>query len=187
MTTLTKAERKLRHEVEQIASAVEMDVWNIEQHERGSSRAYHLKVMKDKLVRSEVVIKYALIDEFLTDVICDYYFHRPDKTKSYRTLWKTKKFRTFVHYLMDETFLLKKLLMVEAIIIVPSAVSSAVKRINDVRNAVTHSFFPENRRRYMDAKGVTYKGVDLFTVEGVEKLQQDYEAVRAHFARRVFG
>jgi hypothetical protein len=187
MTALTKAERKLRYEVEQIASAVEMDVWNIEQHQRGAGRAFHLKVMKDKLVRGEVVIKYALIDEFLTDVICDYYFHRPDKTKSYRSLWKTKKFRTFVHYLMDETFLLKKLSMVEAIMTVPSAVSSPVKRINDVRNAVTHSIFPENRRRYMDAKKVTYNGVDLFTVEGVEKLQQDYEAVRAHFAMRVFG
>ena len=43
MTALTKAERKLRSEVEQIASAVEMDVWNIEQHERGAGRAYHLK------------------------------------------------------------------------------------------------------------------------------------------------
>jgi len=105
------------------------------------------------------------------------------KKVGYRNLWKTKKFKTFVHYLMDETFLLKKLSMVEAIMAVPPAISSAAKRINDTRNALTHSFFPENRRRYMAARKVTYQGVDLFTVEGVGKLQQDYEAVRAYFAR----
>jgi hypothetical protein len=187
MTALTKAERKLRTEVEEIATAVEMDVWNVEQYKPGPLRAHHLNVMKDKLVRSEVVIRYALIDEFLTDIICDYYFHRPNKKVSYRSLWRTKKFKAFVHYLMDETFLLKKLAMVEAIMTVPSAVSSAVKRINEVRNAITHSIFPENRRRYMAAKKVAYQGVDLFTVEGIEKLQQDYEAVRAHFAKKVLG
>jgi hypothetical protein len=55
MTALTPAERKLRSEVEAIASAIEMDVWNIEQYKRGPLRAYALKEMKDRLVRSEVI------------------------------------------------------------------------------------------------------------------------------------
>jgi len=106
---------------------------------------------------------------------------------AYRRLWKTKRFKVFVHYLMDETFLLKKLVMIEAITTVPPKVSSAIKRINEVRNALAHSLFPENRRRYMVDKKVTYRGVDLFTVVGVEKFQEDYEIVRQYLAKKVFG
>jgi len=106
---------------------------------------------------------------------------------AYRRLWKTKRFKVFVYYLMDETFLLKKLVMIEAITTVPPKVSSAIKRINEVRNALAHSLFPENRRRYMVDKKVTYRGVDLFTVVGVEKFQEDYEIVRQYLAKKVFG
>jgi hypothetical protein len=62
---------------------------------------------------------------------------------------------------MDEMVLLKKLSAVEAIAKVPRDVSNAIKRINDVRNAVAHSLFPENRRRYMADKRVLYKGDEL--------------------------
>src|SRR5215469_5339392 len=101
MANLTPAERRLRSEVWEIAAIAEMDVWNIEDY-HPSWRKYLLEVMKDKIVRSDVVLKYTLIDEFLTDVICDYYFHRPRKA-NYRQLWRTKHFRIFVHFLMDET------------------------------------------------------------------------------------
>ena len=163
-----------------------MDIWNIERH-TGPDRRYYLQEMKRKFVRSEIIERYTLIDEFLTDIICDYYFSRPNKRISYRNLWRTKHFRIFVHFLMDETFLLKKLAMVEAIVAVPAAVSKAIKRINDVRNALAHSFFPENRRRYMADKKVTYNAADLFSLEGIEKFQADYEIARSYLAKKVFG
>jgi hypothetical protein len=88
---------------------------------------------------------------------------------------------------MDETFLLKKLATVEAIIRVPKDVSSAIKQINDLRNAIAHSFFPENRRRYIADKKVLYRGSDIFSRQGVEKFQNDYETARAFLAPKVFG
>ncbi|HZQ12701.1 MAG TPA: hypothetical protein VFB31_07825 [Pseudolabrys sp.] len=175
MARLTRTQRKLHSEVEEIAAAVRMDVWNIERYsEPPFSRTALLKIMKDKLVRSHVIIKYALIDEYLTDVICNYYFYRQArKNTTYRELWRTKRFEIFVHHLMDEMFLLKKLSVVDAIKGVPSEVSSAIQRINDIRNALAHSLFPENRRRYMAYKKVIYSGKDLFTVEGVNKFNED--------------
>jgi hypothetical protein len=172
---LTPAQKKLRSEIVEIAKAARMDFWNIEKYEQPPfDRTALLKIMKDKLVRSHVIIKYALIDEYLTDIICNYYFHRQAaKNATFRQLWRTKRFKLFVHYLMDETFLLKKLSLVEAIRDVPTDVSSAVKRLNDIRNALAHSLFPENRRRYMAGKKVMYSGTHLFTLEGIEKLNQD--------------
>jgi hypothetical protein len=184
MAGLTRAERRLRSEVMDIAAIAEMDVWNIETY-RPSWRKQLLEVTKDKIVRSEVIFRYTFIDELLTDVICDYYFYRPRKA-NYAQLWRTKHFRIFVHFLMDETFLLKKLAMVEQITKVPTNVSSSVKRINDVRNALAHSLFPQNRRRYMADKKVMYSGLHLFSVEGLEKFQEDYEIARAFFAPKVF-
>lgn len=152
-----------------------MDVWNIEGYEQPPfDRKALLGIMKDKLVRSHVVLKYTYIDELLTDIICNYYFHlQSANNTTYAQMWKTKRFRTFVHYLMDETFLLKKLSLVEAIKNVPSDVSSAIRRINDARNALTHSLFPENRRRYMKHKKVLYAGKDLLSLEGIEAFNED--------------
>jgi hypothetical protein len=52
-------------------------------------------------------------------------------------------------------------------------------KINDVRNALAHSFFPQNRRRYRKLGrrvaygGVPYNGADIFTRPGFEKFYSD--------------
>jgi hypothetical protein len=86
---------------------------------------------------------------------------------------------------MDETFLLKKLAMVEAIEKVPTDVSNCIKRINDVRNALARSLFPLNRRRYKTENKVTYKGVDIFSHAGVLKLHE--EIVEKYLWTKVWG
>jgi hypothetical protein len=103
---LTGTERKLLAEVEEIAFLIDLDFWAIEENYKPEARKFKLQLMMDKLVRSEVIYRYTLIDEFLTDVICDYYFRRK-KGEHYGRLWRTKHFKVFVHFLMDETFLLK--------------------------------------------------------------------------------
>jgi hypothetical protein len=185
--SLTRAEKKLRDEVRDIALLIDVDFWAIEENYKPQDRKYKLQLMRDKLVRGEVIYRYNLIDEFLTCVICDYYFPRPKGSTTYAKLWRTKHFKVFVHYLMDETFLLKKLSMVEAIKKVPTDVSSSIKRINDVRNALAHGLLPENRRRYMADKKVTYKGVDLFSHAGMLKFHEDYDLVHDYFWKIVFG
>jgi hypothetical protein len=184
---LTRAERRLQAEVRDITLLIDVDFWAVEQHYKPRYRKAKLELMKEKLVRSEVIYRYTLVDEFLTDVICDYYFHRPKKSLGYTALWRTKHFKVFVHYLMDETFLLKKLSMVEAIKKVPPDVSKSIKRINDVRNALAHSLFPQNRRRYVKDKTVTYQGVPLFSRAGVVKFSEDYDIVHEYFWKKVFG
>jgi len=185
--SLTRTERKLQSDVQEIAVLIGVDFWAIEEHYKPKYRKAKLELMKDKLVRSDVIYCYTMIDEFLTDVICDYYFQRPNKSQSYASLWRTKHFRVFVHYLMDETYLLKKLSMVEAIKSVPTEVSKCIKRINDIRNALAHSLLPQNRRRFMADKKVMYQGVELFSRAGVIKFREDYDMVFEFFWKKVFG
>lgn len=184
---LTRKQRRLLAEVEQLASGLNLDHWNVEQR-KPDDRIVFLEVVRDKLIRAEVVTKYTLIDEYLTDIICNYYFGRPDRGTFYSKLWRRNDFTIFVHYLMDETYLLKKLSIVRAIRTGPKDVVSAVSRINDLRNDLAHGLFPQNRRRYAaTGKKVFYDGIHLYSIEGVAKFQADFHLASRYFEKRAFG
>ena len=160
-----------------------MDHWNIADYDEDARTAI-LGVMKVKLVRAEIIMKYTLIDEFLSVIISHYYFIRPKKGASFRALWQTKKFKIFSQYVLDEMYLLPKMRLVHAIKEIPSDVRNAIERINAVRNAIAHSFFPENRRQYSKYKNVMYRDADLYTKEGVEKFIEDAALVEEHLMHR---
>lgn len=184
---LTRKQQRLRREIDDIAAAIVVDHWDILDYEP-ISRTARLGVMRHKLVRGEVIMKYTLIDEFLTSIICDFYFRRrPARNVNYRSLWRTKKFRIFNHYLMDEIHLLSKLRIVRAIQEVPKPIREIVERINALRNAIAHSFFPENRRQYMTRKKVMYQGFDIFSLAGVEKFEEDCQTAEEYLMHRAYG
>lgn len=180
---LTAHQRRLLKDIKQIANIVKVDYPQIAKAYEPDERTTILRLMKDKIVRGDVVVKYTLIDEFLTDIICDYFFER--KEPHYGRLWRTKPFRVFVHYIMDETYLLKKLSIVHAIRVVPKDVRSAITRINDVRNDLAHTFFPQQRRRYVRGKKVVYDGVHLFTTAGVKRFTDDFDLAYEYLRKRL--
>jgi hypothetical protein len=188
MVALTRKQKNLQSEIKKIAATINTDFWDIERYDP-KDRSLRLEIMKDKLIRSEIVSKYTVIDEYLTNIVCNYYFRRGPMAKraTYRRLWKTKRFRIFVHYLMDEIYLIKKMGLVDAIEPIPRKVKSAIYRVNDARNALAHSLFPQNLRRYMVEKKVTYNGTHLFTTNGLKKFLEDWVVIRDHLEIRLFG
>jgi len=160
-----------------------MDHWNIA-HYPPEGRTSILELMKRQLVVSDIVTKYTLIDELLSVVICHYYFAKPHKGFSFQQLWRTKKFQIFAHHVLDDTYLLNKMKLVRAIAEIPAPIRNAIERINAARNALAHSFFPENRRQYAPHKKVIYRGVDLHTKQGIEQFAEDFGAVRDYLFER---
>jgi hypothetical protein len=65
----------------------------------------------------------------------------------------------------------------------PRGIVAYVEKLNDLRNAVAHSFFPENLRGIRR----TYRGIDIFTIDGFSKLREDREPVVDFLMRRAFG
>jgi hypothetical protein len=183
---LTAGQRRAQRELGQIASSIGMDHWNIDEYE-DEARIPMLKVMKNRLIRGEIVMKYALIDEFLTVIICNYYFRKKARDQPFRALWKTKKFKIFNHEIMDQIFLLQKMRIVHTIEKIPKGVRESIERINAVRNDIAHSFFPENRKAHMPVKRRLYQGDDIFTLKGVEKFEADFAAARNYLARQAYG
>lgn len=184
--TLTAVQRRLKREVEQIAAAIGMDYWNIENYDEGA-RITALNVMKNQLIRGEIVMKYALVDEFLTVIVCNYFFRRKARDQTFRRLWQTKKFAIFNHQIMDETYLLAKMRIVHAIAEIPADVRASIEHMNALRNDITHSFFPENRKAHMPKKRRLYQGEDIFSIEGVRRFKKDFVLARNYLERRAFG
>jgi hypothetical protein len=93
-----------------------------------------------------------------------------DASRGSEWLWRTKKFCTFVHHVLEEMYLLKKMDVVHAIKPLPSNVIKAVRKINAVRNAFAHSLFPENRKEHRKNKKVLYSDKDIRTDEGLRNF-----------------
>jgi hypothetical protein len=179
---LTSKQRRLQAEIEDISSFVHMDHYNILEYPE-ESRTTHLELMRRQLILGEIVTKYTFIDEMLSVLICHYFFPGP-REGYFPKLWKTTKFQIFAHHILDDTYLLNKLKLVHTIDPIPSSVRNAIERINAVRNALAHSFFPENRRQYRQSKAVMYRDSDIHTKQGLEKFVADFQEANAYLWKR---
>lgn len=183
---LTRLQRRLRKEAEQIAQMAQVDYWNIEQDwDEVEWRTVGFRMAIAHLVTAEVINQYTLLDEVLTDYLCRYFFKKPNSPRF--IYWKQKKFRIFVHFMLDEMYLLKKMQMVHAIRPLPKDVRETLAKTNAIRNAVAHSFFPENRKEHMKAGKVLYSGKDIRSVEGLRLFKDDCNAAYSYIAKRVHG
>jgi hypothetical protein len=183
---LTILQRKLRKEADKIAEMAQVDYWNIEKKwDEPLWRTVGLRIAIARLVTAEVVSQYTFLDEVLSDLICRYYYKKPNNPKF--IFWKRKKFRIFVHFMLDEMYLLKKMQLVHAIKPLPKEVRETIAKVNAVRNAMAHSFFPENRKEHMKDHKVLYAGKDIRTVAGLQQFKDDCDEAYAYIAKRVHG
>ena len=136
-----------------------------------------LIVAKHKLIRGQLVIWYTLIDEFLANRMCRYFF---GTKRSFPQLWRTAKFKTFNHFIVGTLTLLEKLRLARAITPIPKAICQDIERLNALRNGMAHAFFPENLRTLKPL----WRGKDVFSLEGLRTLKEDMDTVISYFARR---
>jgi hypothetical protein len=185
---LTQRQRKLIRELEEIASVVRIDYWNIRDREK-EARTPVLEVTKRELIRGEVIGQYTLIDDLLSTEVCLYFLPGKDLIKQ----WKTKKFRRFNYYVIERLYMTQKLAFLKDIYDVPRDIASRIEEINALRNAMAHAFFPENLRVYQ-MKGrpgprkpviVRYRGQDLFSVEGVTAFVADCSRITDFLLRKL--
>ena len=173
--SLTRKQRTLVIELDALMSKLGLDYPNILLVKK-ELRTALLELIKDQLIRSQVILKYVLIGEFLRDIICWYFL---GKRRSFEKLWKTKHFRIFKFFILEKLYLQQKLDLIKNMHNIPKWVSSEIGRLNDLRNALAHSFFPENRRRKPERKGKS-----ISTVEGIGNFLDDMQKVADFFDKK---
>ena len=96
--------------------------------------------MRRKMILSEVITRYTLVDEHLNLTLCHYFFGRK---KSTIQLWKTKRFQLFNHHVIEELSLMAKFRFAKSVAKMPKGVAADIDRLNALRNGLAHAFFPE--------------------------------------------
>lgn len=175
---LTKKQKLLVKELDNIFLLLRLDYQNIKRYEN-EWRTPALNYIKNKVIRGAVIMEYVLIDEFLNDCICKYFF---PKEKGFIHLWKTKKFQYFNYYILEEIYLMQKLRFVNAILKIPKSIRQNIGRINILRNGLAHSFFPENLKKSKPE----YKGKNIFTFEGLKLFMDDVGEIGDFFGRKLY-
>jgi len=182
MMRLTKNQRALLKEAEAIAYLTNLDFNQIEK--KDTDRTLALQIAIHKMVIAEVVMRYTFLDEILADLIAKYYFRQVKTRIDFVKLWRSTKFSTFVHHVLDEMYLLKKMEFVHTIRPLPPDVMKTIRKINAVRNAFAHSLFPENRKEHRKNKKVLYGDRDIRTQEGLKKFLEDWQPTFNYLAQR---
>src|SRR2546428_12623151 len=102
---LPQKQKRLVQELDTLCSWFSLDYTNITDYEK-EARTTYLELAKNKLIRSQVIIWYTLVDEYLNVELCHYFFGR---RKGFLSLWRTKKFQNFNHHVLEELSLMQKL------------------------------------------------------------------------------
>lgn len=122
-----------------------------------------LKQMKERAIRSIVIVKYVELDDVLNRTITRQLLGKPTPhRKNRRTIT--------VQAMLDHLYPQQKLDIVRKFREVPKKISSSIMALNTLRNSLAHRFdltkVPKSKR--------LYKGkYDIFTKNGLEKFQED--------------
>jgi hypothetical protein len=173
---LTKKQRELVAELNHLTSTLGLDCDEIVADAYPEVKTPLLQLAKDQLTRSAIILKYVLMDEFLSGVICWHYF---GKKRGFPELWKTKRFKSFNYFVLEKLYLLQKLELVRSIHDIPRWVSSDLAALNELRNGIAHSFFPQSRRRKPD-----WKGQSVFAPDGLDRFLEDMQKLSDFFVQR---
>jgi hypothetical protein len=171
--SLTRKQKNLVKELRDLTSLLGLDFEDIKLY-RKKERTARLEVMKRHFIRGEVVHRYTLVDEEL-GVLLTYYFFGPKA--NFIRLWKTKRFKNFNYYVLEVLSFMEKLRFVKEIIPVPKRIAADIERLNNLRNGIAHSYFPENLR----SARPTWKGKGIFSLDGLKAFQEDIYEIHQFF------
>ena len=122
-----------------------------------------LKQMKERVIRSIVVVQYVELDHVLNRTILVHVFGK-------RMSRRNGKRRVTVQSMLDHLYPQQKLDIVRGFKEVPRSISSSIMALNTLRNGLAHRFdlasIPKSKR--------LYKGkYDVFTKRGLQRFQDD--------------
>lgn len=172
---LTKKEHQLAAEVKQLLSRRELNPDEIVA-DPYYDRTYRLDLAKDQIIRSAVILYYVRVDQYLNTLIWWHFFGKRAR------LMLTKRYKSFNYFILEKLYLLQKLDLVEYVTDLPPWVSSDLRKLNDLRNGIAHSFYLFLRKRKPE-----WKGQSVFTQAGFDRFMNDMEMLLDFFRIKLYG
>jgi hypothetical protein len=180
---LTRAQRRLVHEIEEVLRLGSYDWRVVEELYEPDARLQQLKRIKQDLIRAKVIGDYVFVDELLTVIIVSYFF----PVRNFPRRFKNKKMKTFMHFVMEEMYVTRKLALVKEIRDFDREMAKMIGELNSIRNAMAHGFVPEQRRDYRITGQITYSNLDISTIEGLKAYDKDMLRLHDYLFQLAFG
>lgn len=184
---LTRKQKTLLSDLRAIARLTTIDYEDIRTYPR-ASRTATLKYMIREIARGEVVGWYTWVDEALGSKLVEYFFGGRDFIR----LWKTKRFQRFNYFVLERLYPLQKLALVRDVYEIPKTYLDMIERLNNLRNAMAHSFFPENTKAFKQAADkegrrstVTWKGNDVFSAPGLSAFDRNMDELHLFLTKGI--
>lgn len=172
---MNRAQQSLRAELDEVIGLLELDPDEVDSVRR-ALRTTYLETIKRQHIVGAILSKYLLMDEHLSCVMCWYFF---GTTRTFPQQWRSNQFKAFNYHVLEKLYLQQKLEFVRAVYGLPNRIVGDLMALNDLRNALAHSLFPENRRRKPE-----WKGQPIFEVATVRRFLEDMEYASHYFFRR---
>lgn len=173
--SLTKEQMSLVKDLDKTCKLFCMDYRDVSDYPE-KDRTRILRATKDRIIRGIIVRQYTVIDTALNIVFYRYFFPL-EPEESYAELWKTQKFQKFNQYILEQLFLRQKLRFVRTIIDIPTKAQRRIDAINELRNALTHAYFPG----YPERRRIEYRKKNIFMYEGLQMFLEDSLEVGTFF------
>ena len=172
---LTKRQREIANDIKYLTEVLKLtpELSGVDRE----FRTVHLELARRHLVTSGVLNQYLWMDEMLNDTICRELFPR---SAAYPQLWHTKWFKAFNYYVLERIYLVQKADFARATTRMPKKVYKDLMALNELRNALAHSFFPENRR-----VKPSWKGANIFSRDGFDQFRNDMGRAAEFFLNRI--
>jgi hypothetical protein len=91
------------------------------------------------------------------------------------------------HRAIARVALLRKLALVREYKQIPKPIEEIITLTNMIRNAMAHSFFPMNKKDFRRTEQVTYKGKDLYTLDGLKLFNDDANRAVGCLSHLLYG
>jgi hypothetical protein len=182
---LTRRQKSKVKELEEISKIAHVDFWNVkDSSDDDDVKDIVLDLAKNRLIRADIIFSYVLTDQLLSELIARHFF---DPQKTVRELWETPKFKHFSYHVLEGMSLLRKLALVKEFWQIPKPIEDIITRMNVIRNAIAHVFFPMDKKDFIKIGTVTYKGKDIFTLEGLKVFDDDTNKAVGCLADLAYG
>lgn len=136
---------------------------------------WHLKQMKERVIRTIVIIQYVELDDVLNRLIVKHLFGK----KAFR---RGNKRVAGIQAMLDRIYPLQKLDIVKTFQNVPDRISNHVMTLNTLRNSFAHRF---DLTKLSKSKRLYKVKYDVFTKGGLDKFKADMWEVDEFFQPEV--
>jgi len=133
-----------------------------------------LNFQQVKLVHLIILDGYLQIDAKMSILINDFFFdYCQNDYDRVEEISNSNKFKVFQKKVLNQMPFLRKVSILKEHMKLSKEIIKIIEKINDLRNAITHSLVPKN----LGVERATYKKKSIYEIDTAEKISEDIDSV----------